>query len=127
MQSSANGIFYMLNSKEESEEYSTWLSKLETLDHQKRSRVFFQNLKSKNRDYEFHGPIRNFEGKLSNSLTKCLKFGVIIVNNCIQKLANNHFTTFLFWTRNWILLSRMRNLKNLLCHSKIIKLQEAIF
>ena len=46
MQSSANGIFYMLNSKEESEEYSTWLSKLETLD-QKRSRVFFPEFKMK--------------------------------------------------------------------------------
>ena len=65
---------YMLNSKEESEEYSTWLSKLETLDHQKRSRVFFQNLKWKNKDYEFHGPIRNFKGKLSNSLSECLQF-----------------------------------------------------
>jgi len=42
---------YIQNSQEESEEYSIWLSKLETLDHQKRSRVFFQNLNSKNRDY----------------------------------------------------------------------------
>ena len=71
------------NSQEESEEYSIWLNgKLETLDHQKRSRVFFQNLKSKNRDYEFHGPIRNFKGKLSNSLTECLQFW----SNYCQKL-----------------------------------------
>ena len=65
---------YIQNSQEESEEYSIWLSKLETLDYQKRTRVFFQKLKSKNRDYEFHGPIRNFKGKLSNSLTECLQF-----------------------------------------------------
>ena len=65
---------YSQYSKEESEEYSIWLCKLGTLDHQKRSRVFFQQLKSKNRDYEFHGPIRNLKGELSSSLTEGLQF-----------------------------------------------------
>ena len=72
----------MLNSQEESKEYSISYSKLGSVDHQNRSRVFFQHLISKNRDYEFHGPIRNFKWELSNFLIEYLQFW----SNYYQKL-----------------------------------------
>ena len=55
-------------------QYLDWLRKLEKLDHQKRARIFFQCLKSKNRTNDFFGPIRNLEGKLSNSHIECLEY-----------------------------------------------------
>ena len=79
----------MQNCKEENEQYSNWLRNLETLDHQKRSRVFFQKLlKSKNRGHEFQGPIRNSKGKLSNSKHECLQFW----SNYCQKLYSKTCT-----------------------------------
>ena len=68
------GNLYNQYLQEEKEKYQNWLRRLESLDHQKRVRVFFQSLKSKSRTHEFVGPIRNLDGELSNSHSECLKF-----------------------------------------------------
>ena len=79
---------YMQNFKEENEQYLNWLRNFETLDHQKRSRVFYQKLKSKSKGSEFQCPIRKSKGKLSNSKRECLQFW----SNYCQKLYSKTCT-----------------------------------
>ena len=109
----------MLNSQEESKEYSISYSKLGSVDHQNRSRVFFQHLISKNRHMNFTGQFEISNENYRTFLSNIFNFGVIIIKNGIQKLAENHLTSLLLMIRNWIFLSRMRNLKILLCRSKL--------
>ena len=44
------------------------------MDHQKRTRIFFQSLKKRHRKYENFGAIKNSDGKLSTSLPECLRY-----------------------------------------------------
>ena len=73
---------YQQISLEENAQYENWLRKLEVMDYLKRTRIFFQSLKSRNREQEFLGSIKNADGRLSNSLSECLHFWA----NYCQKL-----------------------------------------
>ena len=58
---------------ERHKKFANWLKKLNVLGHQRATRSFFAELKSRNGYAEVFGPIRNKKGQISTSLKQSLK------------------------------------------------------
>ena len=53
--------------------YAEWVCKLNKLDYQKSTRSFYAELSSKNKAFEYQGPIMDTSGDLSTTLQGCLE------------------------------------------------------
>ena len=72
----ADNIEKLLNYQykhEKDSKFSTWIRKMNDLDFQNRTRVFFSEIRSRQKLDEQPVPIRNLDGKLSDSLEETLK------------------------------------------------------
>ena len=54
-------------------EYAEWVCNLNKLDYQKSTRSFYAELRSKNKAFEYYGPIMDAAGDLSTTLKGCLE------------------------------------------------------
>ena len=54
-------------------EHAEWVCNLNRMDYQKSTRSFFAELGSKNKAFEYYGPIRDAAGELSTTLQGCLE------------------------------------------------------
>ena len=66
-------LLYAQHKTDRDADFKNWLAKMNNLDFQRRTRMFFSEVRRKYRPTELFGPIQNSSGSLSRNLTETLK------------------------------------------------------